>query len=93
MKDPRISGMLSIVRVDLTNDLSYCKVYISAVQGLATAQEAVKGLTSGAGYIRREINRRLQMRRSPEFQFIADNSIEHSADITRRLEQLNIPKE
>lgn len=93
MKDPRITGMLSVVRVELTNDLSYCKVYVSSMQGMEATREAVKGLTSGAGYIRYEINQRLGLRRSPEFKFIADDSIEHSADIKRKLEQLNAPKE
>ncbi len=92
MKDPRISGMLSIVRVDLTNDMSHCKVYISSMEGLEAAREAVKGLTSGAGFIRREINLRLDMRRSPDFKFIADDSIEHSADINRRLGQIIRPE-
>ena len=70
MKDPRVAGMLSIVKVDLSSDYSYCKVYVSSMDGLAAAKEAVKGLNNGAGYIRREINRRLRMRRSPEFHFV-----------------------
>ena len=48
VKDPRVSGMLSIVRVEVTNDMSYAKVYISAMEGLARAQRAVEGLISAA---------------------------------------------
>lgn len=88
MKDPRITGMISIVKVDLSGDYSHCKVYISSMDGLAAAKEAAKGLNNGAGYIRREINLRLRLRRSPEFRFIADDSIQHSADIARTLHQL-----
>ena len=88
MKDPRVAGMLSIVKVDLSSDYSYCKVYVSSMDGLAAAKEAVKGLNNGAGYIRREINRRLRMRRSPEFHFVADDSIQHSAQIAQTLHRL-----
>ena len=84
LKDPRISGMISIVKVDLAGDQSHCKVYISSLDG-AAANRAVEGLSSAAGFIRREIGSRLKMRRSPEFKFISDNSIEHSADIAKIL--------
>lgn len=49
VKDPRVSGMLSIVRVEVTNDMSYAKVYVSAMEGLESARQAVKGLGLGAG--------------------------------------------
>ena len=88
LKDPRITGLLSIVKIDLSSDLSYCKVYISSMEGMENAKTAVKGLNSAAGFIRREINNRLEMRRSPAFQFVADDSIAHSADIARILGNL-----
>lgn len=88
LKDPRVDPMLSIVKVDLSGDQSYCKVYVSSVSGMETAKESVKGLTSGAGYIRRELSSRLAMRRSPELKFIADNSIQHSAEIAGKLREI-----
>ena len=90
MKDPRVKdAMLSVVRVDLSNDLSSCKVYVSSMKGMEAAKEAVKGLKSGAGFVRHEIGQRLtQLRRSPAFEFVADNSIEHGAEIARKLNQL-----
>ena len=93
MKDPRISGIISIVKVDLSGDYSHCKVYISSMDGLAAAKEAAKGLNNGAGYVRREVGQRLRMRRSPEFRFIADDSIQHSADIARTLHQLGVDRQ
>ncbi len=93
MKDPRVQkAMLSVVRVELTRDLSQCTVFVSSMNGIESAKEAVKGLTSGAGYVRREISLRLDIRRSPAFVFIADNSIEHGADIARKLSQI-LPKD
>ena len=88
VKDPRVSGMISIVKVDLSGDQSYCKVYISSLEGLEAGKRAVEGLTSAAGYIRREIGQRLKMRRSPEFHFVADDSIQHSAQIAQTLHRL-----
>lgn len=88
LKDPRITGLLSIVKLDLANDYSHCKVYISSLDGLDSAKSAVKGLTSAAGFVRREIGLRLKMRRSPEFHFIADDGIEHSAEINKKLKGL-----
>ncbi|HAN43870.1 MAG TPA: 30S ribosome-binding factor RbfA [Ruminococcaceae bacterium] len=93
LKDPRITGLISIVKLELSNDLSHCKVYISSMQGLEAAKSAVEGLNNAAGYIRREVNLRLEMRRSPDFKFVADNSIEYSADISQKLKQLNKTEE
>ena len=91
VKDPRVSGsLLSIVRVDVTRDLSYATVYVSSMDGLDAAKEAVKGLKSAAGYMRRELGYALSLRHTPELRFIADNSIEHSADISRILNSLEV---
>lgn len=83
LKDPRVSSMLSIIKVDLSNDLSHCKVYVSAIEGSEKTIESVKGLKSAAGFIRREIAARVKLRHVPEFHFIADDSIEYSANINK----------
>ena len=86
LKDPRVAGLLSIVRVEVSGDLSYAKVYISSMEGLEQAKTAVKGLQNGSGYIRKELGRRVRLRKVPELKFIADDSIAHSAEILRMLE-------
>lgn len=88
LKDPRIHGMLSIVKLDLSNDLSHCKIYISAVEGMETAKEAVQGLNSASGFIKRELMAQIQMRRCPDLKFIADDSIEQSANLNKILREL-----
>ena len=89
LKDPRVNqAFLSIVRVEVTNDLSYCTVYVSAMEGMDAANNAVKGLKSAAGYIRREIGARLKLRHVPEMIFKATDSIEYSANISRILNDL-----
>ena len=91
LKDPRVTGaFLSIVRVEVTNDLSYCTVHVSAIEGLDRAKEAVKGLKSAGGYIRRELGHRLRLRHVPELIFTSTDSIEYSAHISRVLNSLDI---
>lgn len=91
VKDPRVSdAFISIIRVEVTNDLSYCNVYISAMEGLERAKLALKGLKSASGFIRRELGNRLKLRHVPELIFNATDSIEYSANISRILNSLDI---
>lgn len=89
IKDPRVNaGMLSVVRTELSGDNSHCKVYISSIEGVEAAKTAVKGLESASGIMKRQISNKLHLKKCPELKFIADNSIEHSAEITKMLEQI-----
>lgn len=83
VKDPRVSRLLSIVKVDVSGDLSYATVYVSAIEGYEKTVESVKALKGAAGYIRRELGARLSLRKVPELRFIADNSIEKSTEISK----------
>ena len=89
IKDPRVnSTLISVVRTELSGDNSHCKVYISSIEGQDAAKTAVKGLESASGLIKRRISNVLHLKKSPELKFIADDSIEHSAEIARKLEDL-----
>ena len=89
LKDPRVMyKMLTVVRVEVSSDASYAKVYISAMEGLETAKEEVKGLKSATGYIRREVGKRLHLRKTPELNFVADDSIEHGMNIVKMMDDL-----
>ncbi|MBQ3970314.1 MAG: 30S ribosome-binding factor RbfA [Clostridia bacterium] len=91
LKDPRVAdSMISIVRVEVSNDLSCCKAYVSAMEGLEKAKQAVEGLRSASGYIRRQIGSRLSLRHVPAMLFEATDSIEYSANISRLLNELDI---
>ncbi len=85
LKDPRIQGMLTVVNVEVSSDASFAKVYVSAMEGIETATLAVKGLTSATGYIRREVGKRLHLRKTPELKFVADDSIERGMGIAKML--------
>ena len=87
VKDPRVSASyLSIVGVETTPDLKYCKVRFSVYGG--DAKEVGKGLRSAAGYIRRELAARLNLRLTPELTFLSDNSLEHGAHISALIDSL-----
>ncbi len=88
VKDPRVSGLLSIVKADLSGDMSYCKVYVSCLEGMEQTRESVKGLKSAQGFIRKELGSRLHLRKVPELQFIADDSIEAGARISKILDEV-----
>ena len=89
MKDPRLhNGILSVVRCETAHDLSYSKVYISSMNGLAQAKEAVKALKNAQGFIRRELGTRLKLRYAPVLAFEATDSIEYSANISRLLNDI-----
>ncbi len=90
LKDPRISGLISIVKLELSGDYSHCKVYVSSMDGMEGAKNAVAGLTSAAGLIRREMSSRLRLRRIPQFHFVADDGIAHSALLTQKMRELGI---
>ena len=90
IKDPRVeTGLVSVVRTELSGDNSHCKVYISHLEGMEAAKNAVKGLESASGLIRHEIMNQLKMKKCPELKFIADNSIEHSAMISEMIESFS----
>lgn len=89
VKDPRVKDcLLSVVRVEVTNDLSYCTVYVSTMEGMEQTRTAVKGLKSAAGYIRHELGKSLSLRHVPELIFKPTDSIEYGAHISRILNDL-----
>lgn len=89
LKDTRIPLMTSVVTVNVTNDLRYAKAYISVMGDEETKNRAMQGLKSAAGFIRREMGKRIDLRYTPEMVFELDNSIEHGANIERLLNDLN----
>ena len=91
VKDPRVTGMISVTAVETTPDLRFAKVYVSMLDK-SNAKEVVKGLKSASGYLRREIGRSLNLRYTPELVFEEDNSIDHGAHILEMLRNPEIVK-
>ena len=89
IKDPRVSeAFVSITGADVTPDLKYAKVYYSALRG--DKKEVYLGLKSSAGFIRRMVAQRMNLRATPEFTFIEDESIAHGAHIATLLNSIAI---
>jgi len=86
VKDPRVSPLIGVVKVDVSGDLSYATIYVSAIDGYEATVNSVKGLKSAAGYLRRELGSRLRLRKVPELRFVADDSIIKSAEIMNIIE-------
>jgi len=88
LKDPRIPEFITIVAVKVTKDFKFAKAYISIMGEKEAKDNAIKGLNSASGFIRREIGQRLQLRYTPEFTFVLDNSIEYGAHISKVLSDM-----
>lgn len=90
LKDPRVTGaMVSITRVEATPDMRYAKVFISVLGDEKALSDCVRGLKSAAGFLRRELSSRLNLRYTPELYFAPDDSITHGAHIMELLEGLD----
>ena len=90
VKDPRVQNtMISITRVETTPDLRYAKVYVSFLQENLAA-DALKGLKSAGGYLRRELGRELQLRYTPELVWALDDSITYGAKLLSLINSLEV---
>ena len=75
VKDPRVNTFLSVNRVEVTNDLSYAKAYVSTFLTDNQLRVGVDGLNAAAGFIQREIAKKLRIRQFPKLQFVVDSGI------------------
>ena len=91
VKDPRVTGMISVTAVEATPDLKYAKIYVSVLDK-ANETQVLKGLKSAGGYLRRELGRTLNLRNTPELTFVPDDSIDRGAHILAMLRDPEIVK-
>ena len=87
VKDPRVHGLVSITAVETTSDLRYAKIFVSVLEK-SDGKEVLKGLKSAAGYLRRELGQALQLRYTPELQFVQDDSMDKGAHILKVLREI-----
>lgn len=91
IKDPRV-GFLTVTGVDVTNDLSQAKVFLSVLGSDEDKNNAIGALTKATGYIRSELGKRIRLRKVPELIFKIDTSIDYSSKIENLLHQINEEK-
>lgn len=89
VKDPRISDMATIVKVVTSSDLSTAKLYVSVLGSDEERESSMLGLKKAAGYIRKELGKRLNIRHIPDLVFILDKSIDYSIEIAKKLEEIS----
>lgn len=87
IKDPRVSSMLSITRVDITPDLYYAKVYVSVYDTDVKRKATVEALNTAGGFFKSKLNKKIKIRRIPELNFILDNSIEYSIKMSKLIDE------
>jgi ribosome-binding factor A len=90
LKDPRVKGLVSLTHVETARDLSLSKVYVSVLGGAEAVRAVIKGLKSASGFLRRELAASLNLRRTPELQFCADDALSKGARIHELLSKLEI---
>lgn len=88
VKDPRVSTFLSINRVEVTSDLGYAKVYVSSFLPDHQLGKGVDGLNAAAGFIQREIAKKLRIRQFPKLQFIVDAGMKEGFAMVQKLNEL-----
>lgn len=87
LKNPNITGMISVTKVKVTTDLKYAKVYISILNS-KNIKETMDGLKKSSGYIRSELAKRINLRNTPELVFEIDDSMEYGAKIDSILKEI-----
>ena len=88
IKDPRVSTFLSINRVEISNDLSFAKVFVSSFMSGKKNKSGVAGLQSAAGFIQGILGRKLRLRQFPHLTFVLDSSIQESMAVIQKLNEL-----
>jgi ribosome-binding factor A len=88
VKDPRVTGLVTVTGVDVTRDLRHARVHVSILGTDAEKKETMEGLASVAGHLRAKLGRTLRLRVTPELDFKYDASIAHAARIDSLLEQI-----
>lgn len=88
IKDPRIHPLTSVVAVEVTPDLKYCKAYISVLGDEEAGKATIEGLRSAASFVRRELAHRVNLRNTPEIKFILDQSIEYGVNMPKLIDEV-----
>ena len=92
LKNPNVTGLISVTKVKVTNDLKFAKVYVSILNS-KNQKDTLVGLKKSSGFIRSELARRVNLRNTPELIFELDDSLEYGARIDSILKDIMPKKE
>ena len=96
LRDPRVSAMVSVTDVEVTQDLSFARVFVSIMGTPAEREAAMQALAHAAGFVRRELGPRLGLREVPDVRFVHDESLERGArveDLLKRIHEGKPPED
>ena len=86
LKDPRV-GMVTLQGVEVTPDYAHAKVWFSTLGGSEQLAPVLEGLQQSAGFLRRELGKRIRIHTTPQLHFVFDPSLERGADLSRLIEK------
>ena len=89
LRDPRVSAMVSVTDVEVTQDLSFARVFVSVMGSEAERAASLQALAHAAGYVRRELGPRLGLRDVPEVRFVPDDSLARGARVEELLKRIH----
>ncbi|NEO84497.1 MAG: 30S ribosome-binding factor RbfA [Spirulina sp. SIO3F2] len=90
IKDERVgAGMVSVTEVDVSGDLQHAKIFVSIYGSDDARAQAMAGLESSRGFVRRELGQRIRLRRTPEILFCEDRSLERGNRMVHLLDELS----
>lgn len=92
LKNPNVTGLISVTKVKVTNDLKYAKVYVSILNS-KNVKDTLAGLKKSSGFIRSELAKRVNLRNTPELIIELDDSLEYGARIDTILKEIMPKKE
>jgi ribosome-binding factor A len=87
LRDPRLDEFVAVTEVETSSDLKYAKVFVSSISGQQQEEKILKVLNAASGFLRSELAKKANLRRTPELSFHWDNSIEHGDHILRLIDQ------
>ena len=88
IKDPRIHPMTTVVAVDVTPDLKFCRVYVSVLGNEEDKKSTIEGLRNAKGHIRKMLAHSVNLRNTPELTFVLDESIEYGVNMSRLIDEV-----
>ncbi len=89
VKDPRMSDMATVSRVNVTQDLKYAKVYVSIFDTDERKKASIEALKNAEGFIRSRLNDKIKLRRIPIMEFVLDDSIEYGVRMSKLIDEVN----
>ena len=93
VKDPRLGNFVAVTEVSTSPDLKYARIFVSRIGSEAEKKEIMSALTAASGFFRKELARRLRLRRIPELSFQWDDSIERGVHLLELIDQVGMGKD